>query len=70
VAKAKWADVEALVRPWFEQGMTPERQDLVDLAFNQGASDDVVDALDTLGPRPVPSLQSLREQLEAAGALE
>lgn len=70
MAKAKWADVEALAKGWFDQGLQPDRSDLVDLAYEKGASDDVVDALDTLGPRPIASLDSLKEQLTANGVLE
>ncbi len=69
MAKANWADVEALVKPWFDQGLQPERGDLVELAYQKDASDDVIDALDSLGSRPVASLESLREQLEKNGAL-
>ena len=70
VAKAQWSDVEALVKDWFDQGLTPDRNDLVSLAYERDASDDVVDALDTLGGRPVPSLEALKEQLEANGVIE
>jgi hypothetical protein len=69
MAKANWADVEALVKDWFDQGLQPERGDLVDLAYQKDASDDVIDALDTLGSRPVTSLENLKELLEKNGAL-
>jgi len=69
VAKAEWADVEALLKDWFDQGLQPERGDMIDLAYQKDASDDVIDALDTLGSRPVASLESLKEQLQANGAL-
>ena len=69
MAKANWADVEALVADWFEQGLQPDRGDLVDLAYQKDANDDVIDALDTLGARPVESLASLKEQLEKNGVL-
>lgn len=60
---AKWSDVEALVKAWFDEGYQPDRQELVDLAFKEDASDDVIDALDSLNGKPVPSLESLKEQL-------
>lgn len=66
---ARWEDVEALVKDWFDQGLKPDRGDLVDLAYNKGANDDVIDALDTLGPRPIENIESLREQLAAKNAL-
>lgn len=62
---AKWSDVETLVKHLFEAGMQPDRQELVDLAFAEDASDDVIDALDSLNGKPVPSLESLKQQLEA-----
>jgi len=62
---AKWTDVEALVKHLFEAGMQPDRQELVDLAFAEDANDDVIDALDSLNGKPVPSLESLKQQLEA-----
>ena len=69
MAKAQWADVETLLKDWFDQGLQPERGDMIDLAYQKDANDDVIDALDTLGSRPVASLESLKEQLQANGAL-
>ncbi len=69
MAKANWSDVEALVKDWFDQGLKPDRGDLVDLAYQKNASDDVIDALDTLGARPVESLASLKELLTTNNAL-
>ena len=69
MAKADWSAVEALVKHLFEAGLSPDRSDLMGLAMAEGADDDVVDAIDTLGPRPVASLDSLKEQLEKAGAI-
>ena len=66
---ASWADIEALVKPWFDQGYQPDRQELVDLAFREDASDDVIDALDSLNGKPVPSLESLKEQLAQNGQI-
>ena len=45
MAKAQWSEIEELVKPWFDQGLTPDRNDLVGLAYERDASDDVVDAL-------------------------
>ncbi|MBE7518856.1 MAG: hypothetical protein HS107_06375 [Thermoflexaceae bacterium] len=69
MAKANWSDIEALVKPWFDQGLQPDRSDLMDLAFQRDASDDVIDALDTLGGRPLESLAQLKEQLAQKGVL-
>ncbi len=69
MAKANWSDIEALVKPWFDQGLQPDRSDLMDLAFQKDASDDVIDALDTLGGRPLESLAQLKELLAKQGVL-
>jgi len=69
VAKAQWSDIEALVKDWFDRGLQPERGDLIDLAYQKDANDDVIDALDTLGSRPVVSLEALKELLEKNGVL-
>ena len=69
MAKANWSEVEALVKDWFDQGLKPDRSDLMDLAFEKDASDDVIDALDTLGGRPLESLAQLKELLEKNGVL-
>ncbi len=69
MAKAPWNEIEPLVKHLFEQGLQPDRQDLVDLAFAQDASDDVIDALDSLNGKPVPSLESLKQQLEGNGVI-
>jgi len=69
MAKANWADVEALVKDWFDQGLQPDRGDLVDLGYQKGANDDVIDALDTLSARPIASLEALKELLAANDVL-
>lgn len=66
---AQWNDVETLVKHLFEQGLQPDRQELVDLAFAENANDDVIDALDSLNGKPVPSLDSLKQQLQASGQI-
>ena len=62
---ANWSDIESLVAHLFDQGLQPDRQELVDLAFAENANDDVIDALDSLNGKPVPSLEVLKQQLEA-----
>jgi hypothetical protein len=69
MAQVDWAAVEAVAAPLFAAGATPERADLVEAAFAAGGDDDLVDAFDSLGPRPIPSLAALREQLAANGVL-
>ena len=62
---ANWSEIETLVKHLFDQGLQPDRQELVDLAFAENANDDVIDALDSLNGKPVPSLEVLKQQLEA-----
>ena len=62
---ANWSEIETLVKHLFDQGLQPDRQELVDLAFAENASDDIIDALDSLNGKPVPSLEVLKQQLEA-----
>lgn len=69
MAKANWSDIEALVKDWFDQGLTPDRGDIMDLAYQKNANDDVIDAIDTLGPRPLASIDALKEQLTTNGVL-
>ncbi|MGB4863686.1 MAG: hypothetical protein WBO97_14610 [Tepidiformaceae bacterium] len=66
---AQWTEVESLVKHLFEQGLQPDRQELVDLAFAEDANDDIIDALDSLNGKPVASLDALKEQLQAAGQI-
>ncbi|MGK2966090.1 MAG: hypothetical protein ACSLFM_10870 [Tepidiformaceae bacterium] len=69
MAKAQWDDVVALTKPIFDSGYTPDRNELMDLAYAKDANDDVIDAIDTLGGRPVASLEQLKELLTNNGAL-
>ena len=69
MAKAQWSDVEALVKDWFDQGLQPERSDMIDLAYQKDANDDVIDALDALGGRPVASRESLKQLMTDLGVL-
>ena len=69
MAKAQWTDVEALVRDWFDQGLQPDRGDMIDLAYQKDANDDVIDALDALNGKPVASLAVLKQQMTDLGVL-
>jgi hypothetical protein len=66
----RWEDVEPYVRGAFQLGGAPERGDLLAVAFDGNAPDDVIDALDTLGQRPIPTLDELRARLVSAGQLD
>lgn len=69
MANETWTEIEALVSDLFTAGLTPERNELMGLAYEKNASDAVIDAFDTLGGRPVASLTELKELLSKAGAL-
>lgn len=69
MTQADWSAIEALVKPIFDAGLQPERQDLVDIAFDADADDAIVDALDSLGGKPIASLDALKAQLLANGVL-
>lgn len=70
MAKVQWSDVEALVGHLFEDGGQPERSDMIDLAYAQDASDDVIDAIDSLHGKPIASLDTLKQLLTTNGVLE
>lgn len=64
-----WDSVRPYVLKAFDGGQAPERGDVIAAAFDSNAPDDVIDALDTLGPRPIATLDDLKERLRAAGQL-
>ncbi len=66
---ASWNDIVRLAGPLFEQGYQPDRSDLLEIAFTGDFSDDVIDAIDALDGRPIPSLEELRSRLAARGVL-
>lgn len=66
---ASWNDIVRLASPLFEQGIQPDRSDLLELAFTGDYPDDVIDAIDSLDGKPIPSLDALREKLAANGVL-
>jgi len=70
MAKASWSEIEALTKPIFDTGYTPDRNELMDLAYAKDASDALIDAIDTLSARPVTSLEQLKELLTNNGVLE
>lgn len=69
VPTASWNDIVRLASPLFEQGIQPDRSDLLELAFTGDYPDDVIDAIDSLDGKPIPSLDALREKLAANGVL-
>ncbi|WBL37592.1 hypothetical protein O0235_03200 [Tepidiforma flava] len=66
---ASWNDIVRLAGPLFEQGLQPDRSDLLEIAFTGDFSDDVIDAIDSLDGKPIPTLDELRARLAAKGVL-
>jgi hypothetical protein len=58
-----WDDVKPFVQEAFDRVGRVERADVVDLAYDQNASDDVVDAVDVIGSRVFPSVEATRDFL-------
>jgi hypothetical protein len=69
VPAASWNEIVRLAGPLFEQGLQPDRSDLLEIAFTGDFSDDVIDAIDSLDGKPIPSLDELRTRLAAKGVL-
>ena len=64
-----WNDVEPYVRKAFDRAGRVERADVIDLAYEQNASDDVVDAVDVIGSRVFSSVDAAHQFLLAQNAI-
>jgi len=51
MAAIAWSDIEGYVQGAFEQQGRVERADVIDLAYNDNANDDVIDTIDAIGSR-------------------
>ena len=51
MAAVDWALLEPYVQSAYEQHGRIERADVIDLAYDDGADDDVIDAIDAIGSR-------------------
>jgi hypothetical protein len=69
MAKANWADIEELVKDWFEAGQQPTREEIMDRAYERDCNDDIIDAVDALNGKPVPSLEVLKQQMTDLGVI-
>lgn len=62
------------IAPYIERGFTAngrvERASIVDAAYDEGADDDVVDALDGLGSRVFNSVDEAKQFLASQGYVE
>jgi len=64
-----WSDLEPFVQEAFDRVGRVERADVVDLAYEANANDDVVDALDVIGSRVFNSVQATRDFLSSQNAV-
>jgi hypothetical protein len=58
-----WTELAPFVQEAFDRVGRVERADVVDLAYDQNANDDVVDALDVIGSRVFNSVEATRDFL-------
>ena len=64
-----WSDLELFVQEAFDRVGRVERADVVDLAYEANANDDVVDALDVIGSRVFNSVKATRDFLSSQNAV-
>lgn len=64
-----WVEVQPFVQEAFERVGRVERADVVDLAYEANANDDVVDSLDVIGSRVFPSVEAVRDFLTSQNAI-
>jgi hypothetical protein len=64
-----WDQVAAYVQTAFDRVGRVERADVVDLAYEANANDDVIDALDEIGSRVFPSVSATKDFLTGQGVV-
>jgi hypothetical protein len=64
MAAVSWSDIEPYVQGAFAQQGRVERADVIDLAYNDNANDDVIDAIDAIGSRVFTSPDAVRTFLQ------
>lgn len=69
MATVAWKDVLDYIEEAFAIKGEIERSEVVNMALARGASDDVVDALDTLGSRVFKTPEAVKEFLLAQKAI-
>lgn len=55
-----WSQVEPYVRAAYETHGRVERADVIELAYEDNASDDVIDAIDAIGSRVFRTVEDVR----------
>jgi hypothetical protein len=66
----KWSKIAPYIEGGFAAEGRVERAGIVDKAFDDGADDDVVDALDMLGSRVFNSVDEAKAFLASVNAVE
>lgn len=66
----KWDKIAPYIESGFAASGRVERASIVDAAYDEGADDDVVDALDGLGSRVFNSVEEAKAFLAAQGYVE
>jgi hypothetical protein len=61
VADVKWEQIAAFIEQAYQAVGRVERADVVNLAYDANADDDVIDALDALGSRVFPTPDDVRQ---------
>jgi hypothetical protein len=66
----KWSKIAPYIERGYAANGRVERASIVDAAYDEGADDDVVDALDGLGSRVFNSVDEAKEFLVGQGYAE
>ena len=66
----KWSKVAPYIENGFASNARVERTSIVDQAYDDGADDDVVDAIDALGSRIFNSVDEAKQFLASQGVVE
>ncbi|MDE3095760.1 MAG: DUF2795 domain-containing protein [Chloroflexota bacterium] len=66
----KWSKIAPYIEHGFSASGRVERASIVDAAYDDGADDDVVDALDGLGSRVFNSVDEAKQFLTSQGYAE
>jgi len=67
VAQAKWEDVSKYIQAVFEMNGRVDRRAAYDMALNDGADDDVTDAIDAIGSRIINTPDEVKAFLISEG---
>lgn len=69
MAAISWQSIETYVQAAFDQHGRVERADVIDLAYNDNADDDIIDTIDAIGSRVFRSPDDVRTFLSGQNLL-